>query len=119
MKPSSAKAKGRALQDWMRKLLMEELDIHEDDIKTAVMGESGEDIKMARAAREKFPFSLECKNVEKLNVWQAYDQACENSGKYEPIVVMKKNRKKPLVVIDAEAFIALIKSKECDTNSTS
>ena len=105
MKPSSAKAKGRALQDWMRKRLMEELDIHEDDIKTAVMGESGEDIKMARAAREKFPFSLECKNVEKLNVWQAYDQACENSGKYEPIVVMKKNRKKPLVVIDADWFV--------------
>ena len=40
--------------------------------KTAVMGESGEDIKMARAAREKFPFSIECKNVEKLNVWEAY-----------------------------------------------
>jgi len=109
MKPSSAKAKGRALQDWMRNKLMEELDIHPDDIKTAVMGESGEDIKMARAAREKFPFSLECKNVEKLNVWQAYEQACENSGDYEPLVVMKKNRKKPLVVMDAEAFINLMK----------
>ena len=72
------------------------------------MGASGEDIKMARAAREKFPFSIEAKNVEKLNVWQAYDQACENSGSYEPIVVMKKNRKKPLVVIDAETFIKLM-----------
>ena len=110
MKPSSAKAKGRALQDWTRKRLMEELDIHEDDIKTAVMGESGEDIKMARAAREKFPFSIECKNTERLNVYEAYEQACENSGDYEPLVVMKKNRKKPLVVIDAEAFINLIKS---------
>ena len=112
MKPSSAKAKGRALQDWTRKRLMEELDIHEDDIKTAVMGESGEDIKMARAAREKFPFSIECKNVERLNVYEAYEQACENSGDYEPLVVMKKNRKKPLVVIDAEAFISLIKSRD-------
>tara|TARA_R110002050_G_scaffold99404_1_gene206062 strand:+ start:3362 stop:3631 length:270 start_codon:yes stop_codon:yes gene_type:complete len=87
---------------------MEEFDIHEDDIKTAVMGESGEDIKMARAAREKFPFSIEAKNVEKLNVWQAYEQAQENSGKYEPIVIMKKNRKKPLVVMDAESFIKLM-----------
>lgn len=108
MKPSSAKAKGRALQDWIRKKLIEEYNIHEEDIKTAVMGESGEDIKMARAAREKFPFSIEAKNVEKLNVWQAYEQACENSGNYEPIVVMKKNRKKPLVVIDAESFIKLM-----------
>ena len=108
MKPSSAKAKGRALQDWIRNKLIEEFNIHEDDIKTAVMGESGEDIKMARAAREKFPFSIEAKNVEKLNVWQAYEQAKENAGDYEPLVVMKKNRKKPLVVMDAESFIKLM-----------
>ena len=71
VKPSSAKAKGRLLQDWTRNQLITELQIHPEDIKTAVMGESGEDIKMARAAREKFPMSIECKNVEKLNVWEA------------------------------------------------
>ncbi len=87
---------------------MEEFDIHEDDIKTAIMGEGGEDIKMARAAREKVPFSIEAKNVEKLNVWAAYAQACENCGAYEPLLVMKKNRKKPLVVMDAEAFFKLL-----------
>ena len=109
MKPSSAKAKGRNLQNWIRKLLIEELDIHEEDIKTAVMGESGEDIIMARAAREKFPYSVEAKNVEKLNVWAAYEQACANSGDYEPLLVMKKNHKKPLVVLDAETFVKIIK----------
>jgi len=62
---------------------------------------------MARAAREKFPFSVECKNQEKLNVWDAYEQAKANAEGYEPIVVMKKNHKKPLVVIDAEYFISL------------
>ena len=79
--------------------------MHPEDIKTAVMGESGEDIKMARAAREKFPMSIECKNVEKLNVWDAYEQAKANAGNYEPIVIMKKNGKKPLAIIDAEYFI--------------
>ena len=39
------------------------------------MGAGGEDLIMARAAREKFPYSIECKNVEKLNVWEAYKQA--------------------------------------------
>ena len=73
------------------------------------MGAGGEDVVMARAAREKFPFSIECKNVERLNVWDAYDQAIANSGDYEPLLVMKKNRKKPLVVMDAEAFICLFK----------
>ena len=71
------------------------------------MGASGEDVIMARAAREKFPFSVECKNVQKLNVWDAYEQAQANCNGYEPIVVMKKNHKKPLVVIDAENFIEL------------
>ena len=109
MKPSSAKAKGRSFQNAVRQMLIEKLGIHEEDIKTAVMGESGEDIIMARAARKKFPFSVECKNVEKLNVWAAYEQACSNCGKNEPLLIMKKNRKKPLVVMDAEKFIQLIK----------
>ena len=109
MKPQSAKAKGRKLQQWVRDLLIEELHIHPEDIESRSMGAGGEDLIMARAARQKFPFSLECKNVEKLNVWEAYEQACANAGDYEPIVVMKKNKKKPLVVIDAEAFVFLTK----------
>ena len=64
---------------------------------------------MARAARDKFNYSIECKNVEKLNVWDAYDQAKVNSKNYEPIVVMKKNNKRPLVVLDAEYFVRLHK----------
>ena len=69
------------------------------------MGAGGEDLIMARDARQKFPFSIECKNQEKLNVYEAYAQACGNSGDLEPILFMKKNRKKPLVVLDAEWFI--------------
>jgi hypothetical protein len=74
------------------------------------MGAGGEDLIMARAAREKFPYSIECKNVEKLNVWEAYKQASENSKDYEPLVVMKKNNHKTLVVLDAESFVKLFKN---------
>lgn len=105
MNPSSAKAKGRRLQQWVRDKLIEHLNVHPEDIESRSMGAGGEDLIMARAARVKFPHSIECKNVEKLNVWDAYEQASTNSGDYEPIVVMKKNNKKPLVVIDAEYFI--------------
>ena len=109
IKTSSAKAKGRNLQKWVREKLIEELNIHPEDIESRSMGAGGEDLIMARAAREKFPHSIECKNVEKLNVWEAYEQAKANSGNYEPIVVMKRNHKKPLVVVDAEYFINLFK----------
>ena len=58
------------------------------------MGSQGEDLIMARAAREKFPLSIECKNQESVNVWKSYEQAAENSGEYEPIVVIKRNQSK-------------------------
>ena len=67
----------------------------------------GHCIIMARAAREKFPYSIECKNQEKLNIWESYKQASDNAGKYEPIVVIKRNNQKPLVLIDAEYFMRL------------
>ena len=107
MKTSTAKAKGRRLQQWMRDLLIEELEVDPEDIESRSMGAGGEDLIMARAAREKFPYSIECKNVEKLNVWEAYKQASENSKDYEPLVVMKKNNHKTLVVLDAEFFVKI------------
>ena len=109
MKTQSAKAKGRKLQQWVRTQLIEQLDVHPEDIESRSMGAGGEDLIMARAAIQKFPFSIECKNVEKLNVWEAYEQAKANCNDYEPLVVMKKNQKKPLVVIDADYFISLVK----------
>ena len=109
MKTQSAKAKGRRFQQWVRDQLIEKLDVHPEDVESRSMGAGGEDLIMARAAREKFPYSIECKNVEKLNVWEAYKQAEENSKDYEPVVVMKKNNHKTLVVIDAEHFVKIHK----------
>lgn len=111
MRVQSAKAKGRRLQQWVRDKLIEMLDVHPEDIESRSMGAGGEDLIMARAARLKFPHSIECKNVEKLNIWEAYEQATANGGDYEPIVVIKKNGKKPLVVVDAEYYIQLFGEK--------
>ena len=109
MRPQSAKAKGRRLQQWVRDQLIEKLNVHPEDIESRSMGAGGEDLIMARAARQKFPHSIECKNVEKLNIWEAYEQSAANSGDYEPIVIIKKNGKKPLVVVDAEYYIQMFK----------
>ena len=107
MKTQSAKAKGRRLQQWFRDLLIEKLNVHSEDIESRSMGAGGEDLIMARAARKKFPYSIECKNQESVNVWKAYEQAEENSGDYEPIVVLKRNNTKPLVLVDADYFVRL------------
>ena len=111
MKTQSAKAKGRRLQQWFRDLHKDKLEVHPEDIESRSMGAGGEDLIMARAARAKFPYSIECKNQESVNVWKSYEQAVENSGNYEPIVIIKRNKSKPLVLIDAEHFVSLLKSK--------
>ncbi len=107
MKTQSAKAKGRRLQQWFRDLLIEKLSVHPEDIESRSMGAGGEDLIMARAAREKFPYSIECKNQESINIWKSYEQAKDNSGDYEPIVVIKRNNTKPLVLVDADYFVSL------------
>ena len=53
---------------------------------------------LSPAARHCFPYSVECKNVERLNVWDAYQQACDNAGGHEPLLIIKKNHKEPLAV---------------------
>lgn len=111
MKPQSAKAKGRKLQKWFTELLIERLKLDKDDLESRPMGSQGEDIIIGKESRTKFPYSIECKNVERLNVWDAYSQAEANCKTYEPLVVIKRNRSKPLVVVDAEHFIELYRDR--------
>ena len=109
MNTQSRKAKGRRLQRQFMELLIEKLDIDSEDIESRSMGAGGEDLIMSKAARTKFPYSIECKNQERLNIWQAWDQANGNKGIYEPLVVIKKNGVRPLVLLDAENFLDMIK----------
>ena len=109
MRTQSKKAKGHRLQQWVRDLLIEKLEVHPEDIESRSMGAGGEDLIMSRSAREKFPYSIECKNQESLNIWKSYEQAQQNSGNYEPIVVIKRNNVKPLVLVDADYFVELHK----------
>ena len=114
MKTQAKKAKGRRLQQQFMQLLIEKLDIDPEDIESRSMGAGGEDLIMSKAARNKFPFSIECKNQERMNIWSAWEQANNNRGIYEPLVVIKKNGVPPLVVLDANVFLNYVKVIEDD-----
>jgi len=112
MKASSSKAKGRRLQDFVRDKLRDMFtSLEDDDIKVAIMGESGEDIKLSPAARKVIPYSFECKNQERLNIWSSLDQAEENCGDRTPLLVFKRNRSKTYVAIEVDSFLTLIKEE--------
>ena len=107
MTPKSAKAKGRALQNYVRdEILTSYPELTHDDCKPAIMGESGEDIKLSALGKQVFPFSLECKNQEVLApVWKAFTQCENNAEDRTAILVIKKARSSPLAIVDFEWLI--------------
>ena len=112
MKTSSAKAKGRKLQQWVRDKLIYHFEFDEDDIKSTSMGAGGEDVQMSPEARQYFRYSIECKNTERVNVWKSYEQAESNAKNGEPLLIIKRNGHKPLAVLDAEHLMV----RECYAN---
>ena len=110
MKTSSGKAKGRRLQNKIRDLLLEHFSdkLEPDDVKVAIMGESGEDIKLSPAARKLIPYSFECKNQEKLSIWSSLEQAESNAGKHIPLLVFKRNRSKTYAVLEFDKLLELL-----------
>jgi hypothetical protein len=73
------------------------------------MGASGEDILLSPAARRVVPLSIECKSRDKIAVYGYYEQAKDNAKGNEPCLFIKQNRSKPLVVVDAEYFLDLLR----------
>tara|TARA_R110002051_G_scaffold175333_1_gene245327 strand:+ start:154 stop:507 length:354 start_codon:yes stop_codon:yes gene_type:complete len=116
MNTRSSKAKGRRLQNQIRDILRETFPkLEEDDIKSQTMGMTGEDIVLSPAAKKEIPYSFECKNVERLNIWQAIEQSESNCESRTPVVVMKRNRSETYVVFNLNKFIDLIRRENDKT----
>ena len=106
--PRPAKAKGRRLQQLVvKKLLLLLPGVQPDDIQSRSMGANGEDIMLSPYARSKFPYSVECKNQEKINLWKAWEQTQGNAEDYQPLLIVGKNNTKPLAVVDLDYFLNL------------
>ena len=108
MKTSSAKQKGRLLQQVTRDLILKSFPtLTERDVKSTSMGAQGEDVQLSEAGLKSFPYGIECKNLAKIAVYKFYEQAATH-GSAEPLVVIKQNRSKPLAIVDLEHFVNLV-----------
>ena len=109
MKTSSCKAKGRILQQWVRDSILAQFPALEaDDVRSTGMGQQGGDVQLSPTARKVFAYEIECKSLARIAVYAFYKQA-QTHGKHEPLVVIKANREKPLVLVDADHFFALVR----------
>ena len=114
MKTSSAKAKGRRLQDKVvlkfRELFTGVLET--GDIKPAIMGTSGTDVVLSPSAKNLIAFDIECKNVETLvgaTLASAIAQAETNTEEGRiPLLIFKKNQEPERVIIRLDHFLNLL-----------
>jgi hypothetical protein len=126
VKTSSAKAKGRALQNFVRDHVRRKYvksctmcalnnckgykdPVHiegllqNEDIESRPMGSSGTDIILSPNAKRWIPYDIECKAQESLNLWSAWEQTVANtkSGR-TPLLIIKRNRSEVLAVMRFE-----------------
>lgn len=108
MRPQSAKAKGRKAAKEVKALILKLFpELMEDDVIVASSGQTGEDIILSARARGLLPVSFECKNVERLNIWEAIEQAEGNSGNWIPIVAFRRNHSKLYAALELDQLLAL------------
>lgn len=80
--------------------------LSEDDILIQTTSVGGNDLHLSPLAQDLFPFGIEVKNKESLNVYQALAQAARSASKKGlfPILFFKKNGWPLHVAFDARLF---------------
>ena len=107
----SRKAKARALQNAIASDICAAFPVlGSADVHPAIMGQSGMDICLSSRARDLFPYAIECKNQEAVSIWSAIAQAKANGEKegLVPLLVFKRNRTAPYVIIQWDLFLHLL-----------
>lgn len=112
--PKTRKAKGRNFQNWVVEQLLKCFPgLTDRDVRGTTMGDGGVDVKLSEEAIKQFNYSVECKAVESINLWECWKQAKANTAKdTHPALFIKRNHTDPIVVIDAAHFIELVSKKD-------
>lgn len=107
---ASSKAKGRSFMVRVAGLLTERLGLSPGDVFVKATSQAGCDLHLSPAAEKAFPYSVEGKNVESLNIWQALQQAESNASEGRPaIVFFTRAHHETYVAMRAEVFLERIR----------
>jgi len=109
MKTSSAKQKGRLLQQKIRDEILKVFpSLTERDVRSTPMGCPGADIMLSEAAIKLFPYSVESKNQESLSIWSSLAQAESENRELTPLLVFKRNFSDVYCALKFEDFMKLV-----------
>lgn len=110
MLTSSAKAKGRrACQRLRDKLLETFTELQPKDIRVTPSGVTGEDLLLSPKAEQIFPYVVEVKCQEKLNIWKALEQAkSHDKSGLCPLLAFTRNREKMFICLELRDFLRIV-----------
>ena len=110
----SGKAKGKSLQNLVVDLIRDYFPcLKDDDIRSALSSECGIDIKLSQYARRLFPYAVECKFRDRIDIWQGLAQAEINANKenLRPVLIFKRPRSRVYAVLEIEDFMMLVENQ--------
>ena len=117
---SSRKQKGYGFQKKVAEQIRNTFGLEERDIVSTPSSVKGEDLLLSNKAIECFPFAVEAKRQEKLNIWEALKQSEVNATimkvkhqtYFAPLLVFKRNRSKTYVCLEFNDFLDIVKGCE-------
>src|SRR5690625_2250909 len=101
------------MQQWTAQKIAEVLNLpwgKDEMIASREASQTGTDIRLVGEARDRFPFSVECKWQESWSIHAWIQQSTTNQEKgTDWLLVAKRNRMDPVVVMDAERFFDFLR----------
>lgn len=110
MKPSSAKKKGQLFVAEIARMICNALKINPDDMRVTPSGVNGPDLWISPAGLKRFPFVVEAKNQQAMNIWSALTQANSHAvgTSLVPLLVFRRNRSEAYVCLHIDDFLGLM-----------
>ena len=102
--------KGRKLTKLVaEKILKTFRHLRKSDVQVAGTGVNGPDLLLSRIAKRLCPYQFETKAQERMKTIYKWKKQSEKNTNLDGVLVMRMNKKDPLVVINMDLFFDLIK----------
>ena len=108
MKPRSAKAKGKRLQEKIAEMIRITFGLADMDVLSVPNSVNGMDIWLSETAKEYFPFAIESKNTQSLSIWKALEQAENNKEDLEPLLIFSRNHSKIYATLEFSKLLKML-----------
>ena len=107
----TGKAKGRLGQQEIRDKLLETFpEFQKGDIKSCIMGDTGEDIQFSPLAHKRLPLAIEVKRRKgEMKTVYGYIEQAVSHGNGEPVVFYRSDHRPWIVMVGLEHYMDLIR----------